>query len=658
MTFTLPRPTGTSVRNLHERLSRDWSPRIAVDESLRDLVHQRNKIERLPESQDRNIVPIEVHSGRSGGVIDHANGLVMANPSYHAEPISLTTEDTREAEQVERVCAQLFLKHLLANDFWPSVGRDVLIYGRAFIKAMPMPSVWTAQEGFPVRGQKQSAADYLMKVRDWKESEGRFPFVILHVPAISILPLLDAHDNVLATIEEKWVTAKVLADEFQDPAVIEALSRRSLSWFDELPVVEYIDSEHVAYLRADMTPQDRRQRTQPLFQGVKAYKLLRTWRHNLGKHPVVLIPGIRTELQDYESHFKSFLQDAKESLELYDFLLSRLATMVYAYYLPSYEWKIAGTTAQFLGRDRPVKTVNLGGVTVTYLDEELKLLGMPSGLPDATILLSQLDENIQRHTLEDVLYGRVQGSAPAFQVALRINVAKSKLTPITQHMAQGLTNVSELFMRGVESLGEAVMISGEKITVSMAKKYRSRVAVSILPKSPVDRNSDIGSAIQALQFGMPWDWIVENILDVENPATLRLQKDIQEIEAQPPVKERLMTDALNQLDVLVQEDEFTGGDTIDLSQLPPEFAQALQTLTEQGGQGLEALMPPGGGAALPPVTGATEQSEGLGRGPYPPGSAPQTLSPRGLMTPKEQPAPGAVQISYPEGFGAAPTGAQ
>jgi len=315
---------------------------------------------------------------------------------------------------------------------------------------------------------------------------------------------------------------------------------------------------------------------------------------------------------------------------------------VYAYYLPSHEWKIAGTTAQFLGRDRPVKTVSLGGVTVTYLDEELRLLGMPQGLPDATILLGQLDENIQRHTLEDVLYGRVQGSAPAFQVALRINVAKSKLTPIAQHMAQGLTNVAELFMRGVESLGEAVIISGEKITVSQAKKYRSRVAVSILPKSPVDRGQDMGTAKMALEFGMPWDWIVEKILDVEDPATLRLQKDIQEIEAQPPVKERLMQDALSALDVLVQEDEFMGGDEIDLSQLPPEFAQALQALTQQGGAGIEALMPPSGGGALPPM-----EPEGVGKGPYPDGAAPQTLSPRGLMTPKEQPEPGAVEVAYP-----------
>ena len=635
MTSSITRPSGKSIRDLHSRLWREWMPRFRIDKEFRDLVHQKNKIETLPDTEDRNMTPIEYHGGRAGGIIEHATGLLMARPNFHAEPPSLITPDTREAEQLEKVAANLFERELILNDFWPAVGRDILIYGRAFVKSMLLQTVWTMQEGYPVRGVKQTSKEYLESIRKWKETEGKFPFVIQHIPVLSILPLLDNNDNVLATIEVKYVTAKVLAEEMNSTIVKELLSRRLLKWYDELPVIEYIDMEWVAYALGGTEPRDR-STEEPLHQGNRKYELLRTWRHGLGKHPVILIPGTRTEMPDYEMHFRSFLADAKESLEQYDMLLSRLATLVHAYFLPSYVWKLRGSSAQFSGRDRPMMEVKLGGVTVVMEDEDLETLPIPHDLPDATMLLQACDELIQRSTLEDVLYGRVQGSAPAYQVSLRINVAKSKFSPISQHMAVGVTEILDRFLRGVEQLGEAVIINGERITVKMAKTYRGRLTASIQPKSPVDKNQDIGTANLALQFGLPWDWIVENILDIEDPATLRLMKDIQELEELPPVKERLMGEALEQLEALVEEDEFEELGGVDLSALPPEFAEAMQGLL--AGEGGET------GGQLPPLGAKPAPEGGLGRGPYPPGAAPTTIAPRGLGTPNRQPQPGTPLI--------------
>ncbi|KKL16871.1 hypothetical protein LCGC14_2491210, partial [marine sediment metagenome] len=266
----------------------------------------------------------------------------------------------------------------------------------------------------------------------------------------------------------------------------------------------------------------------------------------------------------------------------------------------------------------------------------LDVLAIPQGLPDATMLLAQADDIIQRHTLEDVLFGRVQGAAPAYQVNLRINVAKSKLSPLSQNMAIGVTEVMELFLRSIIQLREAVVVGGEKITVKMAKQYLGRLSTAIVPKSPVDRSQDIGTANLALQFGMPWDWIVENILDIEDPATLRLMKDIQELEELPPVKERLMQDALDQLEALIEEDEMEelGG---DVAGLPSEFAAVAQQLITGGaGEAGQTGGAPGLGNAPAPA--------GLGRGPFPPGSAPQTVAPRGLGTPNTQPVPPVVTV--------------
>ncbi|KKN27589.1 hypothetical protein LCGC14_0863070, partial [marine sediment metagenome] len=183
------------------------------------------------------------------------------------------------------------------------------------------------------------------------------------------------------------------------------------------------------------------------------------------------------------------------------------------------------------------------------------------------------------------------------------------------------------------------IIGGEKITVAMAKQYLGRLTVGITPKSPVDRSHDIGTANLALQFGLPWEWIVENILDIEDPATLLLMKDIRELEELPPVKERLMQDALEHLEALIEEDEFDELAGVDLASLPPEFADAARQLL--GGGGSEAG---GGGAALPPLGAKGAPKGGLGRGPGPPGSHPSTLIPRGLGTPNAQPQPGTALV--------------
>lgn len=642
MPYTAPTPTGKSVHDLHYKLIRDWEPRLKLDQEFQDLVHQRNVIETLDELDKKpNMRPIQLHAGRAGGIIEHANGLLMVMPDFHVEPISLNTEDAREAEQVERVLAAVFQQQILANDFWTNVGRDLLIYARAFIKALPLPAVWTVQAGYPVRGEKEKGAVYLERIREWKETEGKFPFVIQHVPALNILPLLDSNDNVMATIEEKQVTVKILLDDMSSPEVEELVRRGSLRWWDQVTIVEYMDDTFIGYFLVDTSPYDRTVSDQPAPVRVKSYIKLRAWRHNLGRHPVIMVPGIRTEMHDLKNRFKSFLSDAKESLEMYDFLLSRMATMVWAHYLPSYKWKLADTTAAFAGRDRPILDVQLGGVTVVYGDEELESMPVPQGLPDASLLLQQTDDMIQRHTLEDVLFGRVSGNAPAFQVNLRIQVAKSKLIPLALHMATGITNVMDLFFRGVEQLGEAVIVNGEKITVKMAKRHRGRVAAQIEPKSPVDRNQEIGAANMALQFGLPWDWIVEHILDIEDPATLRLQKDILEIEQLPAIKERLMQDVLEQLEALIEEEETEDLNNVDMSGMPPGMAEALQQFISGGGLQQPGVPPPPLGLGLP----GAEQAPGLGRGPYPTGAAPQSIQGgRGLMTPKAQPKPPSPQV--------------
>lgn len=606
MAHTAPRPTGESVADIHKLLLDDWGEALDHGRELQDLIHNRQPIEVLEESEERNMKPVELHTGRAGGIIEHAKGLLMASPSFSMDATGIGHDEELLADQTEKVTATVFEQQLLRNDFWTAVARDTLAYGRAFLKALPLPSVWTEDAGYPVRKEGQDAKEYLQVIKEWKASEAKFPFIIQHIPALNILPLLSGSDTCMASIEEKRVLAKTLAEDLGSSLVAGMIDRDEVRWFDRLPVVEYIDTDWVGYFLTSRSATI----AGSLEFGVsaaKTYDELKVFEHGLGKCPVVMIPGIRTELNDYKGRFKSFLEDAKEDLEGFDMLVSRLATMVWAYYLPSYEWKL--NESSMLGKDRPEMKVNLGGVTPTWSDEVLIPLAPPQNLPPADLLMGTVDDMIQRHTLEDVLFGRVEGSAPAFQVNLRINVARSKLTPISTHMAEGITNVMDLLYRGVEWLGETVIIDGDELTVKMAKAAKGRVTASIQPKSPFDRNSDMGVAKLAMELGLPRGWTYEHILDIPNAAELRMEKLVETIEELPEVQEPMVQEILKELGFLQEEEEFTDVSAARPGEVPAELLEALSGL---GGDG---------------------------RGPKPPGAASQTLNPRGLLTENEQPQP-------------------
>lgn len=619
------RPTVDNVKGLYQYLLEMWGPKFLEDDEYRDLIFQRNNVEIVDIDETKNIRPIVYRSGRADGLLNHARGLIMTFPVFEVEPMGTSFEKRKEAEDTEQFFAKVFMKYVMANDFWADLAKDVLAYGRGFAKSIPLPSVWTTTQGYPVRAKREKAADYLKRVDEWKSKEAEFPFVIQRAPTLNVLALADEDDNLLACIQIKRVMAGLL-EEMGSTAAAEFTRGDQGRWWEDMVVLEYSDSNYVAYYVIGTSPDGWRERESLLDIGHSAFEEFRVWQHGMGKCPVVMFPGIKTGEDAPEERYKSFLYDAKPSLEMYDMLLSRMATLTSIYYLPSYIWRLPDSSTVWEGKDQPDLEVAVGGVTPLHADESLELLPYPPQSPDANALLEIVDDIIQRHTLEDVLFGRVQGDAPAFQVNLRIGVAKSKLTPIAEHMAVGAARLMDLFCRGVIALGESVTIDGETLTPSRAKDALGRIGVSIQPKSPVDRSADFGTAKMALEIGLPWEWVVENILDEQNPVSLKTLGFVEELEKQPGVAEVIMKEAVEEFLAEVREKEMERVASEDNS-LPAGMQGALAQL--ESGAGVspeEALM------------GELEQS-GLGRGPFPPGGAPQTLAPRGLLTENEQPQP-------------------
>ena len=101
-------PTGAEAKRLQIELQKTWAPAFSRDKRMRDLINRRNKVELLPETLDLNVEPVELHTGRAGSLIDHAQTFVTSIPSVAIEPVDLTTEARRKTEQTERAFKSLF----------------------------------------------------------------------------------------------------------------------------------------------------------------------------------------------------------------------------------------------------------------------------------------------------------------------------------------------------------------------------------------------------------------------------------------------------------------------------------------------------------------------------------------------------------------------
>ncbi|KKL25542.1 hypothetical protein LCGC14_2404240, partial [marine sediment metagenome] len=377
-------PSGTEAHRLEIELTKTWAKAFARDQRMRDLQNRTQKIELLPETNDLLVEPVEYHTGRSGALLDHAQSFVTSLPSLTITPLEQTTEERRETEQTERAFKALFHKQLVANGFWSKTGRSMLLTGRAVLICLPLPSVWTTQEGFPVRAKGQRAQSYIDAINKWKNETGEEPIILQSIPSDRILLKLDSNDKPLAALEVKQVNAGLVAEALGSAEVQELLDQHSLQWYDQLEVLQYIDDIYVCYYLISTRP--IRPETPRDINLSRPYDRLKVWKHGLGKMPVVFVPGVTTDEQEYEFRFKPFLADAEESLRMYDFVMSRLATMVTAFYFPSFEWKVDRPASEFQGEDLPDEHVNIGGTTVTYRNEELRPIALPSNLPDASLL--------------------------------------------------------------------------------------------------------------------------------------------------------------------------------------------------------------------------------------------------------------------------------
>ena len=249
MPILLRKPaTALEARRLYTELALQWASAFARDKRMRSLTTLKNKVELLENNEQLNVTPVEFHSGRASSILDHAQPFIGTLPSVNVEPVDQTILARRESEQIERGFTSLFHQQLIANDFWSHLGRNLLMLGRGVLVCLPLPSVWTAQSGYPIRKKGQRAQSYINDVNEWKKTSGKLPLVITHVSSDDILLKLDSNDKVLIALETKYINAEIVAEALGSKEVQELLATGSLKWYDQLPVLQYIDDQHFRIL--------------------------------------------------------------------------------------------------------------------------------------------------------------------------------------------------------------------------------------------------------------------------------------------------------------------------------------------------------------------------------------------------------------------------
>src|SRR3990172_9486341 len=105
--MNIPEPTPTGVRDLYTYLFDQWSVAHSRTLVMKEMLLGRNRIEVLEEDEERNMTPIELHSGRPGGIIEHGRGLLMATPAFSHETNNQTTETKTESDNLEKIMAKV-----------------------------------------------------------------------------------------------------------------------------------------------------------------------------------------------------------------------------------------------------------------------------------------------------------------------------------------------------------------------------------------------------------------------------------------------------------------------------------------------------------------------------------------------------------------------
>ena len=331
--------------------------------------------------------------------------------------------------------------------------------------------------------------------------------------------------------------------------------------------------------------------------GNRREKIVRLIDHSLGRSAIRIISGPTTGRKVAGKYWLGALTYVEPLIRQADRLLTMAGTAAQYDALPMLKhWR----NAQSTGDKEDVEDTFLGDVWELDVEdsqqglgrEDVDVLFQPTfGEKTLQLLQFQLARIEKISGAVEVLEGVLGPSGmPAWSRNAAIEVAKSKLQPMTDAIVAADLDAAELILRAVEKHGEPVILFHRKKgqikldpedTRGFAPILKSEFALRLPSNWRADLQLGTELIVQTMQNNVPIapDWIMEQLMNIKQPYLMFKRWAKWKALMDPKIIQALVQHKMDELQIDIAEDEgipveeFMGMNPGDF---PPGLQQAVQ----------------------------------------------------------------------------------
>ncbi|MDK1104301.1 MAG: hypothetical protein QGD93_11930, partial [Actinomycetota bacterium] len=440
--------------------------------------------------------------------------------------------------------------------------RDLVVLGRATGLIVKGDAYWW---DFPHKHDGESEQDWAKRYTEWKR-EAPIPVWWQHLPAASTFPpsFGSADDEMLSTMEMTWYQ---LVEIFSDAELAKA-GMPTDQKKRKGKVTLGIHSNR-AFLTYEVF-----QVESPGFWSGKKNNIVRQIEHNMGRSAIRLWPGITSGQKEPGKYWLGVLFPARKLIAAADTRLSEAATASKYDSKPALKWW-KNTDEDSAEGDNEV----ISEGDVIFLDpgdraqgrdkEDIQPLIQPQ-FAEKTLTIAQfaLERAAQVTGAFESLEG---GFGPSGQSAWQRNfsaeLAKGKLTPLTDGFVAMDVDVIDSIRRAIIAFDEPILFHGEAGAMRLTPKQLMGWGVGLKGdyqlRIPINKRADysLGMELMAQRkaadaIGPSDPWILENLFGIMQPREMFKETLRWDFLKSDQMKNRLLKTSLDEADIeLADEDE-------------------------------------------------------------------------------------------------------
>lgn len=634
----LPIPTPETIKELHKTLDLDWGTLHEQDKRMLSYFDLTYDVP-YPEPDVDNFEVQIIRGGWSRHAIKEHKAMFSSKPVFtHGSGRSITAHHL--SESIEKFLNTLpWAIEAEYGPFWDPILEDVFKLGRGWCDVRPVRRRWVEDESYPQRGKgkmpdgmevdpNETFDEYDGRLDRWKKDQLP-PISIRHLPAEHVVAVLTERYHVVMAVRKVTVSLADAARRWPERFEKE-LNDKNNKPNEDVVLFEYVDQYWCAILAE--------------FKSSSGF-IGDPWPHDMGMCPWVLVEGLTTASSDPAKRWEPVLLNAEQVAVPMDSQLTRKNMITQLWPLPQPVIEDPDEAPDDVKKGREFLELKPPKALVLYGGKKFRIENWQGAEPEAENLWQKLERSMDR-LLPDVGAEIAEGgtNTAAWTWRLRGQIAERDLKPVADNLSLSAKRIGQAVCRCVQSMwihqkvyvrrksggGSEVIGIGPKELEGEVHSINATTKITNI----VDRNSDIGAARLALQepLSLPWRWVIENILRLENPQELRDEWFWEQIEMGPEYIQQLKMQVFQRSKILRQQQ----------SEMPmDELAQIMP------------LLSPGAQAAIRRLQ--VEGVEGVGSSGLPEGAAPETIERTGVGT-ANQPGP-KPQAETPGGAMPVPTGA-